>query len=109
MRSLPGRPSKDAVGQALRVCEGNGDGPTGGDAWDKRNLLRWQYNCSVISRAKLNARHEKLTKDMFFSKLAMSRAGFGSMATMGQVDGPWQYQWLHCKFVTGPPRADQFV
>ncbi len=46
---------------------------------------------------------------MIFSKLAMSRAGFGSMATMGQVDGPWQYQWLHCKFVTGPPRADQFV
>jgi len=58
---------------------------------------------------RLKKSYEQLLTERIFSRLAMTRAGFGSMATVGQVDGPWEHRWENGKFVPVAPNAAQKI
>jgi D-alanyl-D-alanine carboxypeptidase len=56
---------------------------------------------------KLGIPYERLMRERLFARLQMRRAGFGSMATEGRVDGPWEHVWQKGKFAPVAPSFAQ--
>ncbi|HSH94902.1 MAG TPA: serine hydrolase domain-containing protein [Roseimicrobium sp.] len=56
---------------------------------------------------KLKKPFETLMKETVFEPLEMSTAGFGSMASMGQIDGPWEHAWANGKLKPVSPNDSQ--